>query len=213
MHLNSISAGSADSAWGVCFPPSSTHSFAHLGRDAQKSLETVQPSPGFPVSTSLSYSQWPESTACLIVLCEIEMASAPEWKLWLMDGSCVTRKQTVLSREKPSDFHQEGPSRPLVLSCGWVTVFTLLFSAQSYSKALFGSYAFHFLFCSRGPCPGPGQRLPTVFDAWCVQVQELMKCVWLIYCRALPQVKTVLLCGKFFLFKRRSLFLRVELWF
>lgn len=59
----------------------------------------------------------------------------------------------------------------------------------------------------------PGQRLPTVFDSCCAQVQELMKCVWLIYYRALPQVKTVLLCGKFFLFKRRSLFLRVELWF
>lgn len=210
MHLNSISDGSADSAWGVCFPPSSTHSFAHLGRDAQKSLETAEPYPGFPVSTSLSYSRWPESTACLIVLCEIEMASAPEWKLWLIDGSCVTRRRTVLSQEKPSDFHQEGFSWPLVLSYG---LHAFVFPLSLTLKHFLDLTCFTFSSVAVVPVLVPGQRLPTVFDSWCAQVQELMKCVWLIYYRALPQVKTVLLCGKFFLFKRRSLFLRVELWF
>lgn len=52
-----------------------------------------------------------------------------------------------------------------------------------------------------------------VFNFVCTQVQEPTKRVWLIYHRVLPWVKTILLRGKFFLFKRTFLFLRAELWF
>lgn len=169
MHLNSISTGSADSAWGVCFPPSSTHSFAHLGRDAQKSLETAEPSPGFPVSTSVSYSRWPESTACLIVLCEIVMASAPEWKLWLVDESCVTYEKANGAFPRETEWLPPGGIlRAAVLSCSWVTVFTLSFFRSVLLSSTFGSHVFHFLFCSRGPCPGPGA--------------EAANSVWLVVC-------------------------------